>query len=438
MLPFSMRRQRLADSMRQRGGGLALLMASPEAIRNRDAHYPYRQDSYLHYLTGFPEPEAILAIVATDTQTRSILFCRDKDPERELWDGWRYGPQGACDHFGLDDAHPLSALDAELTRMMADVPALFYPLAHGGPLESLIQRCLNTVRGQVRTGIQAPATLHDVHALLDELRLIKDDHEIAIMRRAAQIAAQGHKRAMRATRPGRYEYEIEAELRYECHRLGAPEAAYGPIVATGGNACVLHYRANNAVLREGELLLIDAGCEYQNYASDITRTFPVNGRFSGPQRTLYELVLAAQTAAIAATRPGATFDEPHEAAVRVLAQGLIDCGLLSGSLDSVLERGAYRRFYMHRTGHWLGLDVHDCGAYRNPGPDHGWRTLAPGMVLTIEPGLYVRADDDIPSAYHNLGIRIEDDALVTAQGCDILSSDVPKTVGDIEALMQDA
>ncbi len=435
MSPFLSRRHRLAELMRQRGGGVAILMAAPEVIRNRDAHYPYRQDSYFHYLSGFPEPDAVLAIVVDATGSRSILFCRTKDAEREIWDGWRYGPEGARTAFGMDAAFPVTELDTELPRLLADTPAVFYPLASDAPTDSRLQGWLNTVRSQVRAGVQAPTTAHDLPALLDEMRLFKDPHEIVIMRRAAQISAQAHIRAMQATRPGRREYEIEAELLYDFHRHGSPAPAYGSIVAGGRNACVLHYRTNHAELRAGELLLIDAGCELEGYASDITRTFPVNGRFSGPQKTLYEIVLAAQTAAITATRPGATFIQPHEAAVRVLAQGMIDCGLLTGSLDGVLESAAYRRFYMHRTGHWLGMDVHDCGHYREPGSPKAWRTLRPGMVLTVEPGIYIQAADDVPAAFHDIGIRIEDDVLVTESGYDVLSSDAPKLVSEIEALM---
>jgi len=442
MQPHAQRRRQLADLMRARGGGVAVLATAPEVARNRDTHYPYRPDSYFHYLTGFPEPEAVLAIVADADSTTSILFCRDKNEEREIWDGFRHGPVGALERFGLDDARSITTIDQELPKLLADRPALFHPLAADPVADAAVQRWLGAVRGQSRAGVTAPAAAYDLHALLDEMRLVKDAAELDLMRRAARISAGAHVRAMRATAPGRREYEIEAELLHEFRRHGSEFPAYGSIVAGGPNACVLHYRDNDRPLRDGDLLLIDAGCEFQGYASDITRTFPVNGRFSGPQRTLYEIVLAAQAAAIAATRPGARFTEPHDAAVRVLAQGMIDCGLIAGSLDGAIESGAYRRFYMHRTGHWLGRDVHDCGDYREPGeaaPAGGtkpWRVLRSGMVLTIEPGLYVRAADDLPSAFHDIGIRIEDDAAVTAEGCEILTADVPKTVDGIEALMR--
>jgi Xaa-Pro aminopeptidase len=442
MQPHAQRRRQLADLMRARGGGVAVLATAPEVTRNRDTHYPYRPDSYFHYLTGFPEPEAVLVIVADADSTTAILFCRDKHEEREIWDGFRHGPAGALECFGLDDAKSVTTLDEELPKLLADRPALFHPLAADPVTDASVQRWLAAVRGQARAGVTAPVAAYDVHALLDEMRLVKDASELDVMRRAARISAGAHVRAMRATAPGRHEYEIEAELLHEFRRHGSEFPAYGSIVAGGPNACVLHYRDNDRPLRDGELLLIDAGCELEGYASDITRTFPVNGRFSGPQRTLYDIVLASQAAAIAATRPGARFTDPHDAAVRVLAQGMIDCGLITGSLDGAIESGAYRRFYMHRTGHWLGRDVHDCGDYREPGeaaPAGGtkpWRVLRPGMVLTVEPGLYVRAADDVPPAFHDIGIRIEDDAAVTTDGCEILTAHVPKAADEIEALMR--
>jgi Xaa-Pro aminopeptidase len=294
---------------------------------------------------------------------------------------------------------------------------------------------LNAVRTQARAGVGAPERVQDVRALVDEMRLVKDVHELSVMRRAAAISAAAHKRAIRAARAGRFEYELEAELLYEFRRSGAQFPAYWPIVAGGANACVLHYVSNDDVLREGDLVLIDAGCELAGYASDITRSFPVGPRYSGAQREVYEIVLAAQAAAIASVRPGNGWNEPHDAAVRVLAQGMLDLKLLAGTLDQVLEKETYKRFYMHRTGHWLGLDVHDAGDYKRAGK---WRTLAPGMVLTVEPGLYIRAADDVPKALHGIGVRIEDDALVTSEGCELITIDTPKSVADIEALKKDA
>ncbi len=446
MNAFARRRAALADSMRAQGGGVAVIFTAPEVPRNRDSDFPYRFDSYFHYLSGFPEPEAAVVIVAGSTRARSILFCRSKHEEREIWDGFRYGPAAARKHFGFDEAHPIEEIDARMPDLLADQPAVFYSLGSDAGLDAHIQRWLGVVRSKSRAGVSAPSRALDVTRLLDEMRLIKDADEISIMRKAAAIAAGAHVRAMRCTRPGSYEYEIEAEILYEFRRHGSQFPAYGSIVAGGANACVLHYRENDARLKDGDLLLIDAGCELDGYASDITRTFPVNGRFSAPQRELYDIVLAAQRAAEKATRPGRHFMAPHEAAVKVLAQGMIDCKLLKGSLDGVLESGSYRRFYMHRTSHWLGRDVHDCGDYREPespgtrksstsARERPWRKLRPGMVLTLEPGIYVRAADDVPKAYHDIGIRIEDDALVTDSGCELLTAGVPKAAAEIEALM---
>lgn len=448
---FAARRTNLLEQMRARGGGVAVVLTGAELRRNRDTEYPYRSDSYFHYLTGFPEPQAAIVLVA-GPQPRSILFCRPKNEEREIWDGRRYGPDAAREAFGVDEARSVETLDEAMPALLADAPAVFYALGQDAALDARMQQWLGAVRAQARAGVTAPSAAFDVTSLLDEMRLLKDAHELGIMRRAARISADAHVRAMRATREGRFEYEVEAELLHEFRRRGSPFPAYGSIVASGPNACVLHYRENDRQMRDGELLLIDAGCELEGYASDITRTFPVSGRFSGPQRALYDLVLDSQFAAIEATRAGARFIDPHDAAVRVLAQGMIDLGLVQGTLDGVLESGAYRRFYMHRTGHWLGMDVHDCGDYREPtaaaaqsgvaqpGTDKPaekpWRILRPGMVLTIEPGIYVRAADDVDPRFHDIGIRIEDDAVVTESGCEILTGDVPKRAADIEALMR--
>ncbi|MCB1890542.1 MAG: Xaa-Pro aminopeptidase [Rhodocyclaceae bacterium] len=430
--PFQARRQRLLQEMQARGGGVALIPTAPEALRNRDTHYPYRFDSYFYYLTGFREPEAALVLVAGDTP-RSILFCRDKDVEREIWDGYRFGPDAAREAFAMDAAHVIDDLARMLPDLLADQPALFYALGHDAAWDKRITEGLNAARANTRSGVTAPASVADVRALVDEMRLVKDASEIALMRRAAAISAEAHRLAMRESRPGMFEYEIEAVIGQCFRRAGAQAPAYPSIVASGPNACVLHYIENDRKMADGDLLLIDAGCELDGYASDITRSFPVNGRFSGPQRDIYALVLAAQAAAIDATRPGATWNAPHDAAVQVLAQGLIDLDLLEGSLDGVLENQDYRRFYMHRTGHWLGLDVHDAGEYKLGGD---WRPLVPGMTLTIEPGCYIRPADDIPEAFWHIGVRIEDDALVTADGCELITADAPKTVDEIETLME--
>jgi len=432
--PFQARRTRLLQTMQAAGGGVALIATAPERVRNRDAHYSYRFDSYFYYLTGFREPEAVLVLVAGDTP-RSLLFCRSKDIEREIWDGYRHGPEAARETFGFDEAHPISELDEQLTTLFANQPAVFHSVGYDSAWDARVTDALNRVRAMARSGAHAPALIRDVRSLIDEMRLVKDDAELAIMRRAADISGHAHRRAMLATRPGAWEYEIEAELLHEFRRHGSQAPAYTSIVAGGANACVLHYVENDAQLKDGDLLLIDAGCELDGYASDITRTFPVNGRFSGPQKAAYELVLAAQAAAIAATRAGAGWNDPHDAATRVLAQGFIDLGLLEGSLDGVLESGSYRQFYMHRTGHWLGLDVHDAGEYKLAGE---WRPLVAGNVLTIEPGCYIRPADGVPEAFWNIGIRIEDDALVTADGCELITGAAPKSVTDIEALMREA
>ncbi|MBI4755049.1 MAG: Xaa-Pro aminopeptidase [Betaproteobacteria bacterium] len=428
MHPFAHRRARLLATMQ---AGVAVVPTAPERIRNRDAHYPYRFDSYFHYLTGFAEPEAVLVLVA-GAEPRSILFCRERNEEMEIWNGRRHGPERAREVFGFDEAHPVSELDAKLPDLLANQPALHYALGHDADFDARILAALNQVRGRVRTGQRAPAVIHDVRALVDAMRLVKDEHEVALMRRAAAISCAAHRRAMAAAAPQRMEYEIEAELLHEFRRAGAQAPAYTPIVAGGANACILHYVENDARLEAGDLLLIDAGCEVDGYAADITRTFPVSGRFSGPQRDVYELVLAAQAAAITEVRPGSPWDAPHNAAVRVLAQGMIDLGLLEGSVDAAIEYQAYRRFYMHRTGHWLGLDVHDAGDYKVA---EAWRPLLPGMVLTVEPGCYIRPGEGVPEAFWNIGVRIEDDALVTAQGCEILTAAAPKQVAEIEALM---
>ncbi len=425
---FVDRRTRLLKTM---GRGIAVIPTSPERVRNRDSHYPYRHDSYFDYLSGFAEPEACVVLVAGDAP-RALLFCRDKDPDKEVWDGFRHGPQAAREAFRFDDAYPIGSLDDKLAELLAGQPALHYSMGHDAGWDDRVVAALNRVRANVRGGAHAPAEIRDVRVVLDEMRLIKDAREIADMRRAAAISAAAHRRAMRACAPGRFEYEIEAELMHEFRRSGAQAPAYSPIVAGGANACILHYVGNSQSLRDGDLLLIDAGCEVDSYAADITRTFPVNGKFSPAQRDVYELVLAAQRAAIAGIAPGKAWDAAHEAAVRVLAQGMLDLKLLAGSLDGVLESGAYRRFYMHRTGHWLGMDVHDAGEYK---VDGAWRALQAGMTLTVEPGCYIRAADDVPQALWNIGVRIEDNALVTAGGCEILTAAAPKAVGEIEALM---
>lgn len=430
---FSERRRHLASQMQK---GVAIIPTAPERVRNRDAHYPYRFDSYFYYLTGFGEPEAVLVMVAgvDEGASKHILFCRDKDLEREIWDGFRYGPEAAREAFDFDETYPILKLDEMLPKLMAGQPAVYCALGHDTEWDMRVTGWINQIRQQARSGVTAPAGIYDIRLLLDEMRLFKSAEELQIMRRAAEISSGAHRRAMRKTRPGMSEYEVEAELLHEFRRHGAQAPAYTSIVAGGANACVLHYVENNARLNDGDLLLIDAGCELDGYAADITRTFPVNGKFSPVQRDLYQLVLAAQAAAINAVQPGHAWDAPHEAALRVLAQGFIDFGLCHGSVDTVLQSEDYKRFYMHRTGHWLGLDVHDAGEYKRDGE---WRLLEPGMTLTVEPGCYVRPADNVPGHFWNIGVRIEDDVLVTETGCEVLTSAAPKTVAEIEELMQD-
>ena len=456
--PHLQRRARLAAQLGP--GGIAIVPTAPERTRNRDSDYLFRADSYFLYLTGFTEPNACLVI--TD-DGRSTLFCQPKDLEREIWDGIRLGPQAAPAALGVDEAWPIDELDQRLPRLLENRSTVWYPFATHPGLEGRIDGWLQKVRARVRFGALCPESQRDLCSLLDEMRLVKDGHEIAIMKRAAQISAQAHIRAMqrsaRMIRAGEEvrEYHLDAELLHEFRQHGSQYPAYSSIVAAGANACVLHYRADTAPVRDGELVLIDAGCELDGYASDITRTFPAGGRFSGPQRALYDLVLASQEAAVAATRPGARFNDPHEATVKVLAQGMLDLGLLSmdkvGTLDDVIANRAYFRFYMHRTGHWLGLDVHDCGSYVEPTElgraserrdplsgelikDRPSRILRPGMVTTIEPGIYVRPAEDVPEMYWNIGIRIEDDAVVTEDGCELITRGVPVLADEIEHLMQ--
>jgi Xaa-Pro aminopeptidase len=433
------------------GGGIAVVTTAPETTRNRDSEFPYRHDSDFFYLTGFEEPGATLVLKITGSspqpQLESHLFCRPKDTEREIWDGIRLGPEAAPEALGVEYAHSNHELDSKLSELLADQEVVYTRLSESAETDRRLRHWMQQVRGQARAGINPPSEFHDVESLIHEMRLFKDAHEINIMRRAAAISAGAHIRAMQICKPGMREYHLEAELLHEFRYGGAQSVAYNSIVASGANSCILHYRAGDTELRSGELCLIDAGCELDGYASDITRTFPVNGKFTGPQRALYDITLAAQEAAIAISKPGNTFIQPHEAALRVLTQGLLDEKLLKlsalGSLDNALETGAYRRFYMHRTSHWLGMDVHDVGSYREPlsaaknsAKEKPWRVLKSGMALTIEPGLYVRPADDIDVAFWNIGIRIEDDVVVNDSGCELISRGVPVKADEIEALMK--
>lgn len=455
---YAQRRAQLAQKIGP--NGIAIIPTAPEQQRNRDSDFPYRPDSYFYYLCGFTEPKAWL-IISGDGH--STLFCQPKDTEREIWDGYRLGPEAAPAQLAINAAFSVTELDAKLPALLDGREAVWFPFATHNGLETRLDGWLGSLRARVRYGSLCPQTQRDLCGVLDEMRLVKDAHEQALMRRAGQISAAAHIRAMQCSvqmlqaDQELREYHLEAELLHEFRRHGSQFPAYGSIVAAGANACVLHYRADRGLIRNGELVLIDAACELDGYASDITRTFPANGRFTGPQRTLYELVLAAQEAAIAATRAGARFTDPHDAAVKVLAQGMLDVGLLDknkvGSLDDVIEKRAYFPFYMHRTGHWIGMDVHDCGDFTEPSEigqvstrqdaltgetlkNRPARILQPGMALTIEPGIYVRPAYGVPEEFHHIGIRIEDDALVTTTGCELITRDVPVDVAGIEALMR--
>lgn len=460
-VPTSVYAQRRARMAAQLGAnGIALIPTAPERPRNRDSDFLYRHDSYFYYLTGFTEPNAWLVVTGDG---KSTLFCQPKDLEREIWDGYRLGPEAAVGALNVDAALPVNELDEKLPQLLENRDTVWFPFAIHQGLEGRVAGWLNRVRARVRYGALCPEQQSDLCAILDEMRLVKDAHEQDIMRRAAAISARAHVRTMQACarmlRAGQdvREYHLDAELMHEFRMGGSQYPAYSSIVAAGANACVLHYRADVAPVRAGELVLIDAGCELDGYASDITRTFPADGRFTGPQRTLYDIVLASQEAAAAATKPGARFTDPHEAAVKVLTQGMLDVGLLDrnkvGTLEDAIEKRAYFPFYMHRTGHWLGMDVHDCGSYVEPGEvgtvserkdplsgeiikNRPSRVLQPGMVLTIEPGIYVRPGEGVPEQFHHIGIRIEDDAIVTPQGCELITRGVPVKADEIEALMR--
>ena len=461
---YATRRAQFAAEMTRIGGpdAVAIIPTAPERPRNRDSDFLFRHDSYFYYLTGFTEPHAWLVLTSDG---RSTLFCQPKDLEREIWDGIRLGPAAASTTLGVDEAHSVAELDQRLPRLLENRNTVWYPFATHAGLETRVDGWVQQVKARARFGALAPQAQYDACVILDEMRLFKDAHEQAVMRRAASISAAAHIRAMQCSanmlRAGQdvREYHLDAELLHEFRRHGSQYPAYSSIVAAGANACILHYRADNAPIRDGELVLIDAGCELDGYASDITRTFPANGQFTGPQRALYDLVLASQQAAVDATRPGARFNDPHEATVKVLTQGMFDLGLLNknqhGTVDDAIAHRHYFAYYMHRTSHWLGMDVHDCGSYVEPTEigqsqertdplsgetikDRPSRILRPGMVLTIEPGIYVRPAEGVPEEFWNIGIRIEDDALVTETGCDLITREVPVEADEIEAIMRAA
>ena len=428
---YAKRRRQLMDMTGE--GAVIIVRSAPERIRNNDVHYPYRQDSDFLYLTGFREPAAMLILLPGDGD-RSIMFCREQDEKRQMWDGPMSGTEGAIEHFGMDQAFGIDEAVKRLPKLLEGCERIYYDLGRDMEFDHLLIGWMNEFRGKAHRKFHAPDEIIALDHILHDMRLYKSRTELTAMRKSARIAARAHKRAMRVCRPGMNEAEIHAELIHEFtyHQC---EASYQPIVGSGGNACVLHYIANRDDMNDGDLLLIDAGAEYDGYASDITRTFPVNGKFSPAQRDLYDVVMAAQLNAIGNARAGNQWDEVHEAAVQVVAQGMLDLGILQGSIEETLEEETYGKFYVHKTGHWLGLDVHDVGDYQVDGHS---RELEAGMVLTVEPGIYIRSDAaEVNERWRGVGIRIEDDVVVTSGDPEILSCDVPKDIGEIEALMAD-
>lgn len=412
---------------------IAIIPSASMKQRNSDVEYAFRQDSNFYYLTGFNEPDAVLLLMPGRLAGESVLFCRNRDKLMEIWNGYRSGPEGAVADYAMDEAHPIDQVDELIPDLLNGMSRIYYSIGQDEALDEQVRHWLNSIRSKVRQGAVAPSELVMLDQLLNEMRLIKTDAEQAFMRQAGEISAQGHVKAMRLCKPGMMEYQLEAEILHHFTMQGCRQPAYSSIVGGGENACVLHYIENDKALNDGDLVLIDAGCELDHYAGDITRTFPVNGRFNEEQKALYQLVLDAQTACIAIAKPGTLWEAVHEESVKVLTQGLIDLGLLTGTLENEIAAGGYRDFYMHRAGHWLGMDVHDVGDYKVDGE---WRPLQPGMVMTVEPGLYIAPDNEaVDARWRGIGIRIEDDILITETGCEVLTASVPKEIDEIEALM---
>lgn len=428
---FVGRRKALMEKMLP--GSIAIIPSATMKQRNNDVEYPFRQDSSFFYLTGFNEPEAVLLLIPGRKQGETVMFCRDRDRLMEIWNGYRAGPEGIVADYAIDEAHAIHEIDDVLPALLNGMERIYYAIGQDEALDQQVTHWLNLIRSKVRQGAVAPSELVMLDHLLHEMRLIKSDAEADLMRRAGEISAQGHIKAMQLCRPGLMEYQLEAEILHHFAMNGARQPAYSTIVGGGDNACILHYIENDAELNDGDLVLIDAGCEYQHYAGDITRTFPVNGTFSEEQRAIYALVLKAQKACIELARPGVLWEAVHEKSIEVLTEGLIELGLLKGSLESEIQSGGYREFYMHRIGHWLGMDVHDVGDYK---VDGDWRPLEPGMVMTVEPGIYIAPDNDkVDPCWRGIGVRIEDDVLITSKGCEVLTASVPKEIDEIEALM---
>ncbi len=430
---YSRRRKRLMDMMGDQS--VAIIPTAPVSIRNRDVEFSFRPESDFYYLTGYSEPEAVAVLIPDRHHGEYVLFCRERDEKMEIWNGRRAGLEGACELYGANDAFPIEDMDDILPGLLEDRDRIYYTMGNNAPFDHRVLGWVNQVRKRIRTGVKSPDVFISLNHLLHEMRLFKSRDEVSLMRKAAKIAASAHKRAMRICKPGMMEYQIEAELLHEFMLNGARSPAYPSIVGGGANSCILHYTENADELKDGDILLIDAGAEYGNYASDISRTFPVNGTYSREQRQIYELVLDANLAAIAEVKPGKQWNDPHDIAVSVMTEGLLSLGILKGKLSALIKEQAYKKYFMHRTGHWLGMDVHDVGDYKLDGE---WRNLEPGMVTTIEPGLYFQPHKGLSSKWWNIGVRIEDDVLVTRDGNEVMTRDVPKTVDEIEALMAGA
>jgi len=427
---YARRRKKLMDMMGDQS--VAIIPTAPVTIRNRDVEFAFRPDSDFYYLTGYSEPEAVVVLIPDRHHGEYVLFCRERDEKMEIWNGRRAGLEGACSLFGANDAFPIEDMDDILPGLLEDRERIYYTMGNNAPFDHRVLGWVNQVRKRIRTGVKSPDEFITLNHLLHEMRLFKSRDEISLMRKAAKIAANAHKRAMSVCQPGMMEYQIEAEILHEFMRNGARSAAYPSIVGTGANSCILHYTENTDELKDGDILLIDAGAEYGNYASDISRTFPVNGHYSREQRQIYELVLEANLAAIAQVKPGKHWNDPHDTAVHILTEGLLSLGILKGKLSTLIKDQEYKKYFMHRTGHWLGMDVHDVGDYKLEG---AWRKLEPGMVTTVEPGLYFQPHKGLSSKWWNIGVRIEDDVLVSRDGNEVFTRDVPKSVDEIEALM---
>lgn len=429
---FARRRKALMALMEP--NSIAILPAAKEKNRSRDTDFPFRQNNDFYYLSGFAEPDAVLVLVPEREHGEYVMFCRERDPEKEIWDGYRAGPEGACKTFGADDAFPIDDIDDILPGLLEGRERVYYAMGRDADFDRRVMGWVNQIRAQVRAGAVPPGEFLDLDHFLHDMRLFKSAAEIRIMEKAAEISAAAHVQAMKTCAPGRFEFELEAEIKYVCALNGGREQAYNAIVGGGANGCILHYVENNQKLKSGDLVLIDAGCEYENYASDITRTFPVSGKFSDEQKAIYEIVLNAQYAAIDKVMPGNHWNEPHDASVRAIVEGLLELGLLKGKVEKNIEKETYKAFYMHRIGHWLGMDVHDVGDYK---VGEEWRVLEPGMVMTVEPGIYISQDNKkVPEKWRGIGVRIEDDVAVTKEGHKILTSGVPKTIAEIEKLMR--